>query len=67
MIYHRPARRTPEAVIAETAALTQVQATRAKAQLGNATFVTLPACGHVPMNDNPALVAQVILQAGSNS
>jgi len=41
--------------------------TRAKAQLGNATFVTLPACGHVPMNDNPALVAQVILQAGSNS
>jgi pimeloyl-ACP methyl ester carboxylesterase len=106
MIYHRPGRRTPEAVIAETAALRAAtafdrvarlgrsgvvfagdvpdipvaiawgthdrilppsQATRARTQLRNATFVTLPACGHVPMNDNPALVAQVILQAGSSS
>ncbi len=105
MIYHRPARRTPEAVIAETAALaaapafdrvarlarsgitftgdipdvpvtvawgthdrilSPTQATRAAHQLPRATQVSLPLSGHVPMNDNPTLVTQVILKTSAN-
>lgn len=37
------------------------QASRAKALLPNAHHVTLPGCGHVPMIDDPALVAGAIL------
>lgn len=98
-IYARPARRSPEAVVAETLALahaegftdtlragTTVQFTddipglpvtvawgtrdrllvrrqgiRAKHIIPRARLVRLPGCGHVPMNDDPALVARVIL------
>ncbi|MFF4213491.1 alpha/beta fold hydrolase [Streptomyces sp. NPDC001796] len=98
-IYARPARRSPEAVVAETLALaraegfaetlragTSVQFTedvpglpvtvawgtrdrlllyrqgvRAKRIIPGARLVRLPGCGHVPMNDDPALVARVIL------
>ncbi|MFD5627328.1 alpha/beta fold hydrolase [Streptomyces sp. NPDC127072] len=98
-IYARPARRSPEAVVAETLALaraegftptlkagTSVQFTddlpglpvtvawgtrdrllvrrqgiRAKQIIPRARLVRLPGCGHVPMNDDPALVARVIL------
>ncbi|WP_372411226.1 alpha/beta fold hydrolase [Streptomyces luteireticuli] len=98
-IYARPARRTPEALIAETEALrgaTGFEATlaagrsvlfthevadlpvtvawgtrdrlllprqgvRAKKVVPGARLVRLPGCGHVPMNDDPALTARVIL------
>ncbi|HET6294591.1 MAG TPA: alpha/beta fold hydrolase [Kribbella sp.] len=101
MIYHRPGQRSPEAVIAETAAMAAApafdrvlrlgrsgitfegdvpgipvtiawgtndrvlppsQSTRAHRQIPGARIVPLPASGHVPMNDNPALVTNVILQ-----
>lgn len=39
------------------------QARRAMAMLPQARLVWLPDCGHVPMNDAPELVADVILQA----
>ncbi len=38
------------------------QADRARVQLPLAVHVTLPRCGHVPMSDDPALVARVILR-----
>ncbi|MFB6632019.1 alpha/beta fold hydrolase [Streptomyces sp. NPDC056362] len=97
-IYARPARRSPEAVVAETLALREAtgfhqtlaagrtalfrddvtvpvtvawgtrdrlllrrQGVRAKHTLPAARLVRLPGCGHVPMNDDPALVARVIL------
>ncbi|MFJ8013582.1 alpha/beta fold hydrolase [Streptomyces sp. NPDC096339] len=98
-IYARPARRSPEAVVAETLALrgaTGFEATlaaggsvrftddvpglpvtiawgardrlllrrqgvRAKHTIPGARLVRLPGCGHVPMNDDPALVSRVIL------
>ncbi len=98
-IYARPARRSPEAVVAETLALRGAtgfhqtlaagrtvlfrddvpavpvtvawgtrdrlllrrQGVRAKRALPAARLVRLPGCGHVPMNDDPALVARVIL------
>jgi pimeloyl-ACP methyl ester carboxylesterase len=37
------------------------QAARARAALPEARHVDLPGCGHVPMSDNPDLVASVIL------
>ncbi|MGW8761375.1 alpha/beta fold hydrolase [Streptomyces sp. NPDC055815] len=37
------------------------QGVRAKHTLPAARLVRLPGCGHVPMNDDPALVARVIL------
>lgn len=37
------------------------QGIRAKDTLPGARLVRLPGCGHVPMNDDPALVARVIL------
>ncbi|MER6948450.1 alpha/beta fold hydrolase [Nonomuraea sp. NPDC000554] len=43
------------------------QAARAAAMLPMARMVWLPGCGHVPMNDAPQLVAQVILQATAPS
>ncbi|MER5962252.1 alpha/beta fold hydrolase [Streptomyces sp. NPDC002057] len=98
-IYARPARRSPEAVYAETLALRGAtgfretldaggsvrfrddlptvpvtvawgsrdrlllprQGVRAKHTLPGARLVRLPGCGHVPMNDDPALVARVVL------
>lgn len=38
------------------------QAERARRLLPGARHVTLPACGHVPMSDDPGLVSEVILQ-----
>ncbi|MGW6833951.1 alpha/beta fold hydrolase [Streptomyces sp. NPDC054949] len=98
-IYARPARRSPEAVVAETLALRDAtgfektlaaggsvlftddvpglpvtiawggsdrlllrrQGVRAKRVIPAARLVRLPGCGHVPMNDDPALVSRVIL------
>ncbi|GAA4004307.1 alpha/beta fold hydrolase [Streptomyces plumbiresistens] len=98
-IYARPARRSPEAVVAETVALARAtgfaetlragsavqftddvpglpvtlawgtkdrllirrQGVRAKQIIPRARLVRLPGCGHCPMNDDPALVARVIL------
>ena len=98
-IYARPARRSPEAVVAETLALANAtgfdetlraggsvqftddvpglpvtvawgtrdwllvrrQGIRAKRIIPRARLVRLPGCGHCPMNDDPALVARVIL------
>ncbi|MFD5312260.1 alpha/beta fold hydrolase [Streptomyces ardesiacus] len=98
-IYARPARRSPEAVVAETLALARAegfaetlragrsvrftddvpgvpvtvawgdrdrlllprQGIRAKRTIPRARLVRLRGCGHVPMNDDPALVARVVL------
>jgi pimeloyl-ACP methyl ester carboxylesterase len=38
------------------------QGTRAKQTIPGARLVPLPGCGHVPMNDDPALVARVVLE-----
>jgi pimeloyl-ACP methyl ester carboxylesterase len=45
--------------------LPKFQANVARRKLPNAEHIWLPGCGHVPMSDDPALVAQVIL-AGSS-
>ncbi|WP_058041458.1 alpha/beta fold hydrolase [Streptomyces roseifaciens] len=39
------------------------QGVRAKKVIPGARLVRLPGCGHVPMNDDPALVARVVLDA----
>lgn len=41
--------------------LVRRQGVRAKQIIPRARLVRLPGCGHVPMNDDPALVARVIL------
>ncbi|MFE1273053.1 alpha/beta fold hydrolase [Streptomyces sp. NPDC058758] len=41
------------------------QGVRAKRTLPGARLVRLPGCGHVPMNDDPALVARVILDGSA--
>lgn len=41
--------------------LVRRQGVRAKQMIPRARLVRLPGCGHVPMNDDPALVARVIL------
>lgn len=41
------------------------QGVRAKQAIPEARLVRLPGCGHVPMNDDPALVARVILDGSS--
>ncbi|GHG11813.1 alpha/beta fold hydrolase [Streptomyces filamentosus] len=104
-IYARPARRSPEAVVAETLALREAtgfhqtlasgrdvlfrddlpslpvtiawgtrdrlllrrQGLRAKRTVPGARLVRLPDCGHVPMNDDPALVARVLLDGSALS
>ncbi|NEA34387.1 alpha/beta fold hydrolase [Streptomyces sp. SID13031] len=104
MIYHRPAQRSPEAVVAETLAmrastafdrvvrlgksgvsfdgdvpdvpvtiawgthdriLLPRQAARAHLQLPGARMIPLYGCGHVPMNDDSALVARTILNGSA--
>lgn len=42
------------------------QARIARQRLPRARFVPLPGCGHVPMTDNPALVAQVLLDGSAH-
>jgi pimeloyl-ACP methyl ester carboxylesterase len=42
--------------------LSRRQALVARAQLPTARFVLLPGCGHVPMTDDPELVADVLLR-----
>ncbi|MEW2140474.1 alpha/beta fold hydrolase [Streptomyces sp. NPDC005409] len=104
-IYARPARRSPEAVVAETLALRGAtgfeetlaaggsvrftedvpglpvtiawgtrdrlllrrQGVRAKHTLPGARLVRLPGCGHVPMNDDPALVSRVVLDTARST
>ncbi|MFE7135684.1 alpha/beta fold hydrolase [Streptomyces sp. NPDC057638] len=99
IIYARPARRSPDAVLAETLALREAtgfestlaagrtvrftddvpdvpvtiawgtrdlllprrQGVRAKHIIPGARLIRLPRCGHVPMSDDPALVARVLL------
>ena len=41
--------------------LVRRQGIRAKRIIPKARLIRLPGCGHVPMNDDPALVARVIL------
>ncbi|MFI0808603.1 alpha/beta fold hydrolase [Streptomyces echinatus] len=41
------------------------QGVRAKQLIPHARLIRLPGCGHVPMNDDPALVARVILDGTS--
>ncbi|WP_079044624.1 MULTISPECIES: alpha/beta fold hydrolase [unclassified Streptomyces] len=41
------------------------QGVRAKHTIPGARLVRLPGCGHVPMNDDPALVARVILDGSA--
>ncbi|MFH8370162.1 alpha/beta fold hydrolase [Streptomyces sp. NPDC018031] len=41
------------------------QGVRAKQAIPGARLIRLPGCGHVPMNDDPALVARVILDGSS--
>jgi pimeloyl-ACP methyl ester carboxylesterase len=43
------------------------QARVAKARLPQARLVRLPRCGHVPMTDNPALVADVLLRGSGRA
>ncbi|MCX4992497.1 MULTISPECIES: alpha/beta fold hydrolase [unclassified Streptomyces] len=45
--------------------LVRRQGIRAKQIIPRARLVRLPGCGHVPMNDDPALVARVILDGSS--
>ncbi|WP_037604918.1 alpha/beta fold hydrolase [Streptacidiphilus rugosus] len=43
------------------------QADRAERRLPKAKVVRLPGCGHVPMNDDPELVARTILEASRDA
>jgi pimeloyl-ACP methyl ester carboxylesterase len=43
------------------------QVLTAKARLPDARIIPLPGCGHVPMTDDPALVADVLLQGSGRS
>ena len=43
------------------------QALVARDRLPQARFVLLPGCGHVPMTDDPALVADVLLAGSSRA
>ncbi|HEX6469446.1 MAG TPA: alpha/beta hydrolase [Streptosporangiaceae bacterium] len=46
--------------------LGRAQAVRAQQRLPGARFVWLPDCGHVPMGDNPELVAELLLEGSSS-
>lgn len=43
------------------------QGVRAKQTVPGARLIRLPGCGHVPMNDDPALVARVILDTARST
>ncbi len=45
--------------------LLPTQALRAQQRLPGARFVWLPDCGHVPMSDDPGLVAKVLLEGSA--
>jgi pimeloyl-ACP methyl ester carboxylesterase len=45
--------------------LLRSQAVRAQLRLPGARFVWLPDCGHIPMGDDPALVARVLLEGSA--
>jgi pimeloyl-ACP methyl ester carboxylesterase len=45
--------------------LNRRQALVARVQLPQARFIRLPGCGHVPMTDDPELVARVLLRGSS--
>jgi pimeloyl-ACP methyl ester carboxylesterase len=45
--------------------LPQSNARVARRQLPQARFLTLPRCGHVPMTDNPKLIAKVLLEGSA--
>jgi pimeloyl-ACP methyl ester carboxylesterase len=45
--------------------LLKSQAIRAQQHLPKARFVWLPGCGHIPMGDDPELVAQVLLEGSA--
>lgn len=45
--------------------LPPIQMMRAQQRLPKARFVWLPDCGHVPMGDDPELVAEVLLEGSS--
>jgi pimeloyl-ACP methyl ester carboxylesterase len=47
--------------------LLQTQAVRAQRLLPDARFVWLPDCGHVPMADDPELVAKVLLEGSAEA
>ena len=47
--------------------LSRRQALVARARVPQARFIRLPGCGHVPMTDDPELVARVLLQGSSAS
>lgn len=47
--------------------LSRRQALVAKGQLPRARFVLLPGCGHVPMTDDPELVARVLIGGSSHA
>lgn len=47
--------------------LSRRQALVAKDQLPGARFVLLPGCGHVPMSDDPELVARVLLSGSAHA
>jgi len=49
------------------AVLPRYQARIAEQKLPNATHMLLPRCGHVPMSDNPELVAEVLLRGSAES
>ncbi len=42
------------------------QADRARLRLPTARVVPLPGCGHVPMNDDPELVARIVLEGSKD-
>ena len=46
--------------------LLNAQARRARLILPGARFLPLPGCGHVPMGDDPDLVARVLLEGSSS-
>ncbi len=47
--------------------LPQRQVLLAKARLPDALLAPLPGCGHVPMTDDPALVADILLRGSRDS
>jgi len=47
--------------------LEPIQALRAREVLPGARHVTLDGCGHVPMSDDPATVAGIILETAARS